>query len=60
MALTGMNNEQKIWNYLKAAGLNDCGAAGMMGNLYAESGLHQIIRKTPAGLNICRLYSGNG
>lgn len=39
MALTGTNNEQKIWNYLKAAGLNDCGAAGMMGNLYAESGL---------------------
>lgn len=39
MALTGTNNEQKIWNYLKSAGLNDCGAAGMMGNLYAESGL---------------------
>ena len=39
MALTGTNNEQKIWNYLKSAGLNDYGAAGMMGNLYAESGL---------------------
>ena len=39
MALTGKNNEEKIWNYLKAQGLNDCGAAGLMGNLYAESGL---------------------
>lgn len=37
--LTGKSNEEKIWNYLKGAGLNDCGAAGLMGNLYAESGL---------------------
>ena len=39
MELTGKNNEEKIWNYLKAQGLTDCGAAGLMGNLYAESGL---------------------
>lgn len=31
--------EQKIWNYLKSKGLNDYGIAGLMGNLYAESGL---------------------
>ena len=31
--------EQKIWNYLKSKGLNDYGVAGLMGNLYAESGL---------------------
>ena len=37
--LTGKTNEEKIWNYLTAADLNDCGAAGLMGNLYAESGL---------------------
>ena len=37
--LTGKNNEEKIWNYLTAAGLNACGTAGLMGNLYAESGL---------------------
>ena len=37
--LNGRNNEEKIWNDLKGAGLNDCGAAGLMGNLYAESGL---------------------
>lgn len=34
-----MNTEEKIWNYLKAQGLNDFGAAGLMGNLQAESGL---------------------
>lgn len=39
MALNGKTNEEKIWNYLKSKGLNDCGIAGLMGNLYAESGL---------------------
>lgn len=39
MALTGSTNEEKIWNFLKAKGLSDCGAAGLMGNLQAESGL---------------------
>lgn len=34
-----MNTEEKIWSYLKAQGLTDSGAAGLMGNLYAESGL---------------------
>lgn len=39
MSLIGTNNEEKIWNYLKVQGFSDCGAAGLMGNLYAESGL---------------------
>ena len=39
MGLVGKTNEEKIWNYLKAAGLSDCGVAGLMGNLYAESAL---------------------
>ena len=34
-----MNTEEKIWNFLKAQGLSDAGVAGVMGNLYAESGL---------------------
>lgn len=34
-----MNNETKIWNFLKGKGLNDFAIAGVMGNLYAESGL---------------------
>jgi len=39
MALTGKTNEEKIWNYLYSAIKNKYGAAGLMGNLYAESGL---------------------
>ena len=42
MSLNGTTNEEKIWNYLTAAGLSACGAAGLMGNLYAESGLSPI------------------
>lgn len=33
-------NEKRIWNYLLAKGLSAAGAAGLMGNLYAESGLN--------------------
>lgn len=39
MALRGNTAEEQIWNFLKDKGLNDCGAAGLMGNLYAESAL---------------------
>ena len=39
MALKGSTTEEKIWNYLVGNGLSKCGAAGLMGNLYAESGL---------------------
>lgn len=33
------DNEKTIWNFLKNKGLNDFAIAGLMGNLYAESGL---------------------
>lgn len=39
MGLRGNTTEEKIWNYLKDAGMTDSGSAGMMGNLFAESGL---------------------
>lgn len=42
MALVGVNNEEKIWNYLKSKGFNDYGCAGMMGNLRAESALNPM------------------
>lgn len=38
--LTGKTNEEKIWNYLVGKGLSEAGAAGLMGNLYAESALN--------------------
>lgn len=34
-----MPNDQFIWNFLKKEGFNNYGIAGLMGNLYAESGL---------------------
>ena len=33
------NDIKFIWDYFKGKGLTDCGIAGLMGNLYAESGL---------------------
>ena len=38
--MTAMEREKYIWNRLTAAGLTPAGAAGLMGNLYAESGLN--------------------
>lgn len=35
----GTDNEKYIWDALHAAGFNTYGIAGLMGNLYAESGL---------------------
>ncbi len=32
-------SEKRIWDYLKAHGMTDAGIAGVMGNMYAESGL---------------------
>lgn len=40
MGLTGNTTEEKIWNYLYSDIGNAYGAAGMMGNLYAESALN--------------------
>jgi LysM repeat protein len=40
MALNGKSNEERIWNYLKSKGLNDYGCAGLLGNIFAESGLN--------------------
>ena len=36
--LTGKNNDEKIWNYLKSKGFSDCGAAVVMANTQSESG----------------------
>lgn len=33
------DTENALWNFLKSKGLNDFAIAGIMGNLYAESGL---------------------
>ena len=40
MGLTGKNNEEKTWNFLKDKLQTDFGVAGLMGELFAESGLN--------------------
>ena len=40
MGLAGNTNEERIWNYLIGKGMSSAGAAGLMGNLYAESALN--------------------
>lgn len=35
-------NEAAIWRFLKSKGMTDAGAAGMMGNIYAESALNPM------------------
>lgn len=42
MSLIGKTNEEKIWNFLSSKIKNDFGVAGLMGNMYAESGLNSI------------------
>ena len=36
-------NENKVWNYLRSQGLTKAGAAGLMGNLKAESGIRSVV-----------------
>ena len=42
MQATGSDIERKIWNFLRCRGLSPAGAAGLMGNLYAESALNPM------------------
>jgi hypothetical protein len=38
--VTGSSTEKTIWNYFIVKGMSPAGVAGLMGNLYAESGLN--------------------
>ena len=40
MSLKGKTTAEKIWNFLISKGLTEYGAAGLMGNLHAESALN--------------------
>ena len=40
MSLIGKNVEEQMWNFFQSKGLNEYGAAALMGNLMAESGLN--------------------
>lgn len=40
MVLANTTNEKKCWDFFRSKGLNDYACAGILGNAYAESGLH--------------------
>lgn len=52
---TSAANPAQMWDFFKSKGLNDYGIAGLMGNLYAESGLRscnlQNSFENPLGMN---------
>lgn len=61
--LTGNTNTEKIWNFLTTtAGFTKEGAAGLMGNLHAESGMEptnlQNTFETSLGLNDAAYTAG--
>ena len=43
-------NEKIVWDFLKGEGLTDAGAAGLMGNLQAESNIQSVIMKMSSNL----------
>ena len=49
---TGAAHPEVVWNYFKRFGLNDFGIAGLMGNLYAESGLRPCNLQNNARINM--------
>lgn len=47
--LVGRGNSEKIWNYFKKQGFSDAGTAGIMANLYHESGYKSEQRQLGGG-----------
>lgn len=42
LGVPAASNDETIWNFFKAKGLNPMALAGVMGNIYAESGLESV------------------
>jgi N-acetylmuramoyl-L-alanine amidase len=49
--LTGNTDAEQIWNYLVSNGLSEKQAAGIMGNMHAESGFVPTRRQTTGALD---------
>jgi lysophospholipase L1-like esterase len=47
--LSGSDNEEKVWNFFKGKGLSDVQIAGIMGNMFAESGFDPQNIQNPGG-----------
>jgi N-acetylmuramoyl-L-alanine amidase len=58
--LTGNSIKEKIWNFLKQQGLTDEQAAGVMGNMQAESGFIPTRFQGDRAFNPWDSASGNG
>lgn len=46
--VSGSSNQEKVWGFLKASGLSDEQAAGVMGNIRQESGFSPNVQNTTA------------
>lgn len=58
--MTSTTNVKTVWNYLKAAGWTDAGAAGMMGNIEAESRFvtNALSKDGNSSYGLCQWTSG--
>lgn len=52
------DNPATVWKYLKAAGFSDEGAAGMMGNIFAENGFSTAMSGDQGSVGICQWLGG--
>lgn len=41
--LSGADNVEKVWNFLKGSGFSDAATAGIIGNFFAESGVNPKV-----------------
>lgn len=55
-SLAGINgtNQEIVWQALKQAGFTDAGAAGLMGNIMAESGFSTAMSGDQGSVGICQ------
>lgn len=58
--VSGNTTEEKIWNFLRAQGFSAAAAAGIMGNMYAESGCQPDITEVNGygGYGLCQWTFG--
>ena len=57
----GRGNESTIWNWLKSKGYSDAATAGIMGNMYAESGFNPAsVGDGGTSFGLCQWHEGRG
>lgn len=57
-ALKGKDNPEKVWNYLMERGLTPIAAAGVMGNMQAESGFRPFVENDIGAFGIVQWLGG--